>query len=310
MENLLTLFGLSDPQALWALTKAMLRILLIILVAAILMKLSSKLIIKMKQHLKDRASEDAEEIKRIDTVARVFRYIATIVITIIAIVEVLHQLGISIAPILAAAGVVGIAVGFGAQNLITDYFNGFFILLENQIRQGDVVEAGGKGGFVEEVTLRYIKMRDYDGNVHYVPNGGITTVTNMSRGFAYSVIDIGVAYRENIDEVMQIMQSVGEDLRTDDHFQFKILDNMEMAGVDKLGDSAVTIRCRFKVLPLEQWGVRREFFKRLKAKFDQLGIEIPYPHLTIYPGQDKDGSAPALNISGVEKLRVNQPATG
>lgn len=310
MENLLALFGLSDPQALWELTKTMLRILLIILVAAILMKISSKLIIKMKLHLKNRAAEDAEEVKRIDTVARVFRYIATIIIAIIAIVEVLHQLGISIAPILAAAGVVGVAVGFGAQNLIKDYFNGFFILLENQIRQGDVVEAGGKGGFVEEVTLRYIKMRDYDGNVHYVPNGGITTVTNMSRGFAYSVIDIDVAYRENVDEVMQIMQAVGEDLRTDDNFQFKILDNMEMAGVDKLGNSAVTIRCRFKVLPLEQWGIRREFFKRVKAVFDQRGIEIPYPHLTIYPGQDKDGSAPALNITGVEKSQVSHPAAG
>ncbi|PKO25330.1 MAG: mechanosensitive ion channel protein MscS [Betaproteobacteria bacterium HGW-Betaproteobacteria-8] len=310
MENLLAIFGLSDPQALWELSKTMLRILLIILVAAILMKISSKLIIKMKLHLKNRASEDAEEVKRIDTVARVFRYIATIVIAIIAIVEVLHQLGISIAPILAAAGVVGVAVGFGAQSLIKDYFNGFFILLENQIRQGDVVEAGGKGGFVEEVTLRYIKMRDYDGNVHYVPNGGITTVTNMSRGFAYSVIDIDVAYRENVDEVMQIMQAVGEDLRTDDNFQFKILDNMEMAGVDKLGNSAVTIRCRFKVLPLEQWGIRREFFKRVKAVFDQRGIEIPYPHLTIYPGQDKNGSAPALNITGVEKPQVSHPATG
>lgn len=297
MENLLVTFGLSDPQALWALIKTMLRILLIMTIAAILMKISSKLIIKLKQHLKVRAEGDAEELKRIDTLGRVFRYIATILIAVIAIVEVLHELGISIAPILAAAGVVGVAVGFGAQSLIKDYFNGFFILLENQIRQGDVVDAGGKAGFVEEVTLRFIKMRDYDGNVHYVPNGIITTVTNMSRGFAQSVIDVGVAYRENVDEVMQIMHQVGEGMRTDEEFQFKILDNMEMAGVDRLGDSAVTIRCRFKVQALEQWGVRREFLKRIKAEFDKRGIEIPYPHLTIYPGQHKDGTAPALNIN-------------
>lgn len=300
MENLLATLGLSDPQTLWLLIKTSLRILLIMVIAAILIKISSKLIIKLKQHLKERAGGDAEELKRIDTLGRVFRYIASILIVVIAIVEVLHQLGISIAPILAAAGVVGVAVGFGAQSLIKDYFNGFFLLLENQIRQGDVVEAGGKGGFVEEVTLRHIKMRDYDGNVHYVPNGIITTVTNMSRGFAHSVIDIGVAYRENVDEVMQIMREVGEDMRTDEEFQFKILDNLEMAGIDKLGDSAVTIRCRFKVKALEQWTVRREFFKRIKEQFDKRGIEIPYPHLTVYPGQLKDGSAPALNIRGLK----------
>ncbi len=300
MENLLATLGLSDPQTLWLLIKTSLRILLIMVIAAILIKISSKLIIKLKQHLKERADGDAEELKRIDTLGRVFRYIASILIVVIAIVEVLHQLGISIAPILAAAGVVGVAVGFGAQSLIKDYFNGFFLLLENQIRQGDVVEAGGKGGFVEEVTLRHIKMRDYDGNVHYVPNGIITTVTNMSRGFAHSVIDIGVAYRENVDEVMQIMREVGEDMRTDEEFQFKILDNLEMAGIDKLGDSAVTIRCRFKVKALEQWTVRREFFKRIKEQFDKRGIEIPYPHLTVYPAQLKDGSAPALNIRGLK----------
>ncbi len=296
MEYLIHLLGLSDQETLWLLTKTILRILLIVLIAGILIKISSKCIINLKQHLRDRASGNPEEMKRIDTVGRVFRYIATIVIGIIAVVEVLHELGISIAPILAAAGVVGVAVGFGAQSLIKDYFNGFFILLENQIRQGDVVDAGGKSGLVEEVTLRYIKMRDYSGSVHYVPNGTITTVTNMSREFAHAVIDVGVAYRENVDEVIAVMKAVGEDLRTDDEFQFKILDHMEVAGVDQLANSAVVIRCRFKVLPLEQWGIRREYLKRVKAAFDRQGIEIPYPHLTIYPGQSKDGSAPPLNI--------------
>lgn len=307
MENLLTMLGLSDPEALWSLVKTILRIVLILAVAGLLMKISKKIILKLKMHLQTRASEDAEEMKRIDTVGRVFSYIATIVIAIIAIVEVLHQLGISIAPILAAAGVVGVAVGFGAQSLIKDYFTGFFLLLENQIRQGDVVDAGGKAGFVEEVTLRYIKMRDYDGNVHYVPNGIITTVTNMSRGFAFSVIDIGVAYRENVDEVIEVMKAVGESIRTDEEFQFKILDNMEVAGVDKLDSSAVIVRCRFKVMPLEQWTIRREFFKRIKVAFEERGIEIPYPHLTIYPGQNKDGTAPALNLTGLEQAPEPQP---
>lgn len=299
MENLLASLGVTNPEIMWDFILTMLRVLLIFLVAAILMKLSSKLILTLKMHMRERAEDDSEEIKRIETVGRVFRYIATIVISIIAIVEVLHQLGISIAPVLAAAGVVGLAVGFGAQSLIKDYFNGFFILLENQIRQGDVVEAGDKAGLVEEVTLRYVRMRDYSGNVHYVPNGLITTVTNMSRGFAQSVIDVRVAYRENMDEVIEIMKRVGAELRQDAQLSSKILDDMEMAGVDQLDVSAVVIRCRFKVLPLEQWGVRREYLKRIKAAFDAQGIEIPFPHLTVYPGQNKDGSAPALNLQSL-----------
>jgi len=299
MENLLASLGVTNPEIMWDFILTMLRVLLIFLVAAILMKLSSKLILTLKMHMRERAEDDSEEIKRIETVGRVFRYIATIVISIIAIVEVLHQLGISIAPVLAAAGVVGLAVGFGAQSLIKDYFNGFFILLENQIRQGDVVEAGDKAGLVEEVTLRYVRMRDYSGNVHYVPNGLITTVTNMSRGFAQAVIDIGVAYRENVDEVIEVMKRVGAELRQDAQLSSKILDDMEMAGVDQLDNSAVVIRCRFKVLPLEQWGVRREYLKRIKAAFDAQGIEIPFPHLTVYPGQNKDGSAPALNLQSL-----------
>lgn len=297
MENFLITIGLNDVRELLALSKIIMRIILIAVVAAILMRLSTKLIRTLKTHLKDRASDDTEELKRIDTVGRVFRYIATVIIGIIAGVEILNELGISIAPILAAAGVVGVAVGFGAQSLIKDYFNGFFILLENQIRQGDVVEAGGKAGLVEEVTLRYIRMRNYEGNVHYVPNGSIVTVTNMSRGYAQSVIDVGVAYREDIDQVMAVMEAVGKELRNDINFNSRILDDMEMAGVDSLGDSAVVIRCRFKVLPLEQWGVRREFLKRIKSAFDHNGIEIPYPHLTLYPGQNRDGSSPPLRIT-------------
>lgn len=299
MENILASLGIDNPEIMWEFILTMLRVLLIFLVAAILMKLSSRMIAALKVHLRERVEDNVEEIKRIETVGRVFRYIASIVISIIAIVEVLHELGISIAPVLAAAGVVGVAVGFGAQSLIKDYFNGFFLLLENQIRQGDVVEAGAKAGLVEEVTLRYVKMRDYSGNVHYVPNGLITTVTNMSRGFAQAVIDVGVAYRENVDEVIEVMKLVGEELRHDTQFAPKILEDMEMAGVDQLNNSAVVIRCRFKVLPLEQWGIRREYLKRIKAAFDARGIEIPFPHLTIYPGQNKDGSAPALNLQSI-----------
>ena len=273
-----------------------LHIILILVLAWFAKRLAKRAIRLLKSYLNNQAESNPEEIKRIETLGQVFHYVASVIIVVVAGMLLLGELGISIGPLLATAGVVGMAIGFGAQHLIRDYFTGFFILLENQIRQGDVVEVAGKGGLVEEVTLRYIKLRDYEGNVHFIPNGAISTVTNMSRGFAFSVIDVGVAYRENVDEVIEIMKQVGTELRQDPVFASKILEDIEMAGVDKLDDSAVVIRCRFKVPPLEQWGVRREYLRRLKLTFDERGIEIPYPHITVYPGQAKDGSAPPLNL--------------
>ncbi len=301
MQDFFISIGLTDSSALLALTKTVIRISVIIIAALLIRLFAGRLVSSLKKYLKNRSLDNLEENKRIDTIARVFRYIINIFISVVAGIQILNEVGISIAPVLAAAGVAGVAIGFGAQSLVKDYFAGFFLLLENQVRQGDVVEVGGKSGLVEEVTLRYVKMRDYSGNVHYVPNGAITTVTNMSREFAQSVIEVGVAYRENVEEVMSVMIEVGHTLRQDEQFKDKILEDLDMAGVDQLANSAVVIRCRFKVLPLEQWGVRREFFKRLKAAFDEKGIEIPFPHLTVYQGVSKDGSAPALNIKNLNK---------
>jgi small conductance mechanosensitive channel len=247
--------------------------------------------------------DDREAVKRAETLGRAFRYLVAVVVALIAGMLVLAELGISVAPILGAAGVVGLAVGFGAQSLVRDYFTGFFLLLENQIRQGDVVKIADHAGLVEEITLRYVRLRDYDGNVHFVPNGEVKTVVNMSRGHAQSVIDVGVAYRENVDEVMQVMIDVGQQMRLDPSFAGRLLDDLEMAGVESWNDSAVVIRCRFKCSPLEQWSVRREYLRRLKHAFDAKCIEIPYPHLTIFAGQDKDGKAPdfPLRLSRVRK---------
>jgi moderate conductance mechanosensitive channel len=259
------------------------------------LRLSRKLLARLRHHMQQDV-DDRERIKRLATLERVFRYVATVVITLVGSMLVLSELGISIAPILATAGVLGIAIGFGAQSLVKDYFTGFFLLLENQVRQGDVVEVAGKSGLVEEMTLRYIRLRDYEGSVHYVPNGIVDSVTNRSRGFAYAVIDVGVAYREDLDEVYGVMRDVAAALRADPEFAPRIADDLEIAGVDNWADSAVVIRCRFKVMPLEQWGVRRAYLYRLKQAFDAAGIEIPYPHLTVYAGQDKDGSAPPLRL--------------
>ena len=273
----------------------LLRIVLIAVGAWIAMAATQRLIRLFRQRI-TRDLDDREQIKRAETLGRVFRYIAAVIIAVIATVLILSELGIAVAPILGAAGVIGLAVGFGAQSLVKDYFAGFFILLENQIRQGDVVDIAGKAGLVEEVTLRYVRLRDYDGNVHIVSNGLITTVTNMSRGFAQSVVDVGVAYREDTDEAIGVMREVGAGMRADPVFGPKILDDLEVAGVDKWADSAVMLRCRFKVNPLEQWNVRREFLRRLKKAFDAHGIEIPFPHLTVYSGVAKDGTAPPFRV--------------
>jgi len=164
------------------------RVVLIAIAAWIALAVMRRLLRLFRERI-TRGMDDPEQVKRAETLGRVFRYVAAVVVLVIATTLILGELGVAVAPILGAAGVVGLAVGFGAQNLVKDYFAGFFILLENQMRQGDVVEIAGKSGLIEEITLRYVRLRDYDGNVHYVSNSLITTVTNMSRGFAYSVLE-------------------------------------------------------------------------------------------------------------------------
>ncbi len=275
----LTRESLTDVGG-WVVTAV--RIVLIIVVAWIAIGVLQGLIRRFRERLA-RRFDDPEAVKRAQTLGRVFRYLVAVVISLVAGVLVLSELGISIAPILGAAGVVGLAVGFGAQSLVKDYFTGFFLLLENQIRQGDVVDVGGHSGLVEEVTLRYVRLRDYDGNVHFVPNGQITTVSNFSRGHAYAVIDVGIAYREDIDRVMGVMAEVAQAMRDDQAFGRRILDPFELVGVERWDNSAIILRGRFRVAPLEQWNVRREYLRRLKFAFDRHGIEIPFPQLTIHP---------------------------
>lgn len=291
-DNLASFVGPLKADAM----AAALRIVLIAVLAWLAIGLSHRLIRRLRVFITGSLA-DQEEAKRIATLGRVFRYIVSVVVTLIAGMLILGELGVSVAPILGAAGVAGLAIGFGAQSLVKDYFTGFFLLLENQMRQGDVVTVAGIGGIVEDLTLRYVQLRDYDGNVHFIPNGSITTVTNKTRGFAFAVVDVGVAYRENVDAALAVMREVGMGMRADPLFGPKIIEDVEIVGVENWADSAVILRCRFKVAPIEQWNVRREFLRRLKHAFDAAGIEIPYPHLTIYPGQLKDGTAPALNIS-------------
>jgi small-conductance mechanosensitive channel len=296
MDTLIHSLGLSDPEKFAVVLNISIHIILILALAWILKWLANKGIRTFRTFLENHKHHE-EEKRRLETLGRVFRYTANVIITAVAGMLVFSELGISITPILATAGVVGVAVGFGAQSLVKDYFSGLFLLLEDQIRNGDVIEAGGKAGLVEEVTLRYVRLRSYDGNVHFIPNGHITTVTNMTREYSFAVVDIGVAYREDIEEVFSVIREVAADIRQHEEFKDMILEDVDLAGVDNWGDSSIAIRMRIKVAPIQQWTVKREFLRRLKQAFDERGIEIPYPHLTIYAGQPKGGPAPAFQLS-------------
>jgi moderate conductance mechanosensitive channel len=254
---------------------------LIVLLAWLLQAAAARLIRLFRSYMGRRTGPD--EITRVETLARVFRHAAAIIISLVAGTLVLDALGISIAPILATAGVAGVAIGFGAQSLIKDYFTGFFLLLEDQIRQGDVVEVAGKSGLVEEVTLRYVRMRDFEGHVHFVPNGEIKVVTNRTRGFAQVAVEVGVAYSVDVEQALAVMREIGQAMRADEKWKAKLADEVEIAGVERLDNSAVVLRCRIKVVPaIEQWNVKREFLKRLKKAYDERGIEIPFPQLTVH----------------------------
>lgn len=274
---------------------SLLRIVVILVVAWILVMVLQRLVRGVRIRISTRL-DSGDGARRAETLGRVIRYLVALGVGALAGMLVLGEMGISLAPVLGAAGVVGLAVGFGAQSLVKDYFTGFFILFEDQIRTGDVVRIAELTGTVEDITLRHVRLRDYDGNLHFVPNGLITTVSNMGRGFAQAVIDAGIAYREDVDEALDLMREVGAQMRADPTFGPRILDALEVAGLERWDDSALVLRCRFKVQPLQQWSVRREYLRRLKLAFDECGIEIPFPHLTVYAGIDKSGNAPALPL--------------
>lgn len=240
-----------------------------------------------------------EKKKRAETLRHTLSNLVTTVVMAVAGLILLRELGVDITPIITAAGIGGLAVGFGAQNLVRDIIAGFFILLEDQIRVGDIAIINGKGGLVEAIRLRTIVLRSFDGTVHIIPNGAINELSNMTKDFSYAVLDVGVAYKENVDHVMDVLREIGEEFEKDPAFSEKLLGPLEVFGVDKFDDSAVIIRSRIKTLPIQQWGVARELRRRVKNTFDEKGIEIPFPHITIYTGE----ASKAFPVELAEKLR-------
>ncbi len=290
MNSLLTelflIMGWSALPAWAAVLIASLNVFLIVILAFIARSFVRRLLGAVHQRLVKRTS-DLEETKRIDTLDRIFNHIASAVITILAIMFIMDEFGVSIAPFLAAAGVVGIAVSFGAQSLVKDYFTGFVMLMENQIRQGDFIEAGGKSGAVEEVTLRYVRLRDGEGAVHFIPNSQITTVTNRSREFAFAVVDVAVSYGTPLDKAFEVIKLTGDRLQLESDMAGKFLGETEVLGVIQLADSAVTVRMRVKVPAQEQWFVKRRLLSAVKDAFEKADIEIPYPQRVVHTIADK-----------------------
>ncbi len=272
---------LLDATVAWTLSTG-LRILLVALLVTIAVKVGRRALDAVFARVS--RSQDVEYGKRIDTLHSITAFSLKAGIVTVGVFVVLGQIGINLGPILAAAGILGLAVGFGAQTLVQDVISGFFLLVEDQVRVGDVVQIGDKGGLVERITLRLIVLRDVAGNVHYIRNGKVDVVTNMTKDFSRYVFDVGVAYREDTDRVVETLREIDEAMRADPDFGPRILEPIEILGVDRFDDSAVVIRARTKTRPSQQWLVGREFNRRIKRRFDELGIEIPFPHRTLFWG--------------------------
>jgi len=263
-------------------------------------KLNKKILNNAKKN--DKTDID-EARKRINTLTSIIHGAIKVILWVILIMIVLQKISINIAPILAGAGIVGVAVGFGAQELVRDYISGFFIILENQIRSGDVAIIDGTWGSVEKVEFRTITLRDLSGVVHIIQNGKINVMSNMTKDWSAMVFDIGVAYKEDPKVVMDLMKKVSDEIQNDSKFKGKILEPIEIFGLDEFADSAIVIKARLKTKPSEQWAVGREYRERLKYAFDQNNIEIPFPHTSVYWGEEINPLKLEINSQTLDELQ-------
>jgi len=268
-----------------------LRILLIIAgtyLVLYLIRLLSKRIVAYSRKV-ERDQDQGEREKRTETLVHIFDTTGKVFITIIAIFMVMKELGMDITPLLTGAGVAGLALGFGAQSLVKDFLSGFFILIENQFRVGDVVRIGEFTGVVERISLRTVVLRDLKGNIHVIPNGEVKAVTNMSYEWSRAVVDIAVSYREDIDRVMNVLNEVGKIMIDEEQFKKIMLEKPFVTGINDFSDGQVKLQILVKTLPLMQWEVERELRKRIKSAFDREGIEIPFPHQMLITREKESG---------------------
>ncbi len=256
----------------WLLTSGI-RLVFLLVVASLLLRAIRLLTDKFDRMLQG-FTHSVERQKRAQTLSHIARAVATTVLFLLTAMLLLEEVGINITPLLTAAGIGGLAIGFGAQNLVRDVITGFFLLLEDQIRVGDVVKVGDKSGLVEKLSLRVLTLRDFDGSVHMIPNGTIATVTNLTKDFSYAVLHIGVSYRVEVDEAIAVLTQVGADLRRDPQFAPDLLDDLQVVGIDDFADLQVKLTLRVKTGPGKQWQVSRELRRRIKKAFDEHNIQM------------------------------------
>ncbi len=260
------------------------RILIIILASLLgyrLLRVISRQIERLVE-VEEYAAVDERE-QRVKTLTTILRGVGLVLIVAIAAVMILSELGLDVSPIIAGAGIVGLAIGFGAQTLVKDIISGFFILLENQFTIGDVISVGGISGGVEKMTLRATFVRDLEGTLHIIPNGEIRILSNKTKGWARAMVDLGVAYKEDVERVLAILERIGQEMWQDEGYRPILLEEPAVSGVEELGDSAMTLRIMVKTQPGKQWEVSRELRKRIKETFEEEKIEMPYPtqlHIT------------------------------
>ncbi len=272
----------------------------LILIATFALWNAAAILVARLLRVSSRKLDHARTVRRMETLVPLLTNTLQTTISIFAGLLILSELGINIAPLLAGAGILGLAIGFGAQTLVKDLITGVTILLEDASTVGDVIEVAGHFGVVEEMRLRIIQLRDLSGVVHMVPYSEVTSVKNYTKDFSYYVFEVGVAYRENTDRVCEILMEISEELMSDENHGSNILEPLQIMGVDKFADSAVIIKARVKTVPGEQWATGRAFNRRMKMRFDEEGIEIPFPHTTIYFGQPKEGTAPPMQLALAE----------
>ncbi len=232
----------------------------------------------------------ARRAQRAETMAGVFQSVITVIVIAVVLTMILSEVGVNIAPIIASAGIIGIALGFGAQSLVKDFLSGIFIFMEDQYGVGDVVDLGEATGSVEAVTLRMTRLRDVNGTVWFVPNGEIVRVGNQSKNWSRAVVDVGVGYGEDLARVQQVLREVAHDMWEDEDFKGVIIEEPEVTGVEMLAADSVTIRVLVKTAPLQQWGVARTLRQRIKARFDHEGIEIPFAQRVVWHREDRRAS--------------------
>jgi small conductance mechanosensitive channel len=292
----------------WVVTHAPngLRILLILGAAFIVTRVLRRLILRVERMLEDEdPTATSEREKRARTLGRILRQAVVVVVWGVTTATILGELGLDLKPILAGAGIAGLAFGFGAQTLVKDLIAGFFILLENQFRVNDVIQAAGVSGLVESINLRTTVLRDVEGRLHVIPNGEIGVVTNFTHEWSRAVLDVGVAYKEDTDRCVAVLRRVGAEMEGDAEFGPKLAGPFEYPGVESFGDSAVVLRMLVKTQPQERWNVLRELRRRVKKAFDEHGIEIPFPHVTLYLGE-----APSRGSLRVEVDASRMAASG